>query len=166
MITYLSTSFVNNFKRRKHSFKKLAEHYEFADFIELVELEKETKWWEIVKNHVDFIFNRIHKFHSHRFDKRFLKEWAQIMYSNLFFLKWSPSTDLIKNLLSEDPSDIPLCPLVEVPPRVLPYPLPILLRDFIEPFAGVKLLKFISYANIIKLIMLFNIFNINKMSTF
>lgn len=113
MKTYLSDSFVSKFKRRKHSFKKLSEHYEFADFTDLIELEKEKKWWEVVKDHVDFVFDRIARKHSHRFNARFLKEYAQIMYQSLFFLKWSPATNLIKGMIS-DPIEYPYCPLVEL----------------------------------------------------
>jgi hypothetical protein len=115
MKTYLSESFLKNFTRKKHSFKALAEHYEFADFTELVELEKDTKWWKIVRHHVDFVFDRIAKHHSHRFEPRILKEYAQIMYKTLFYLEWSPSTELISGILDENlPYAFPYCPLVEL----------------------------------------------------
>lgn len=112
---FLSTGYVEAHIRKKHDFKKIGKHMEFADFETLMELEAEKKWWKIVRDQVDFIFERLTE-RSHRFKFIKLKQYAQIMYSSMFNLKWSPSSELLNyetDPREEDKSTFPLCPIVE-----------------------------------------------------
>ena len=115
-MSLFSGRFIANYKMKRHKFKSVGKYMAFCDYHTLEEIEKETKWYKIVQEHVDIIFDVLHKCFKHKFKVLERKSYAEVLYKNIFDLNICPSDMLIEFVRGDHIGGafFPQCPLIEI----------------------------------------------------
>lgn len=85
--------------KNRHDFRRIQKFHSIANSKHMKNDEKESKWWKLCKDRVEYVFKVLNaEVRSHKIKKLYQKRYAERMYDHLFNFYFVPNSESLRYL--------------------------------------------------------------------